>query len=266
MPHVKTSDFLYMWQGKPKHPLPPEDAHYLSPINIHNKNHHRALLLLHGFSSSPAVYRQLLPTLTGYDAFVCPTLPGHGTNLTDFANVNASDWLFSVESICNDLIQRYEHVDVMGLSLGGLLAYHAAQRLPIHHLYLLAPALFITLNIRWTQYLIRMLQCLGIKNIRNHAGTIRDTTNWELTYRRLPLHTVNELLTLINTFNLTPPTCPMDVFLGRHDPVVDVSSLAIHFNGLPHATLHWLEDSSHVLPLDTDMQAITACVNKNTPP
>ncbi len=48
--------------------LIPADAYLLTPVHIKAEGQKHVLLLLHGFSSSPAVYRELLPLLP-------PTMP-----------------------------------------------------------------------------------------------------------------------------------------------------------------------------------------------
>src|SRR3989338_2384602 len=84
MNHINTDDFYYSWRGQEQKKLLDAQASLLKPIDTRGSGHERALLLIHGFASSPAVFRIMLPALTGYDAYVCPTLPGHGANLDVF--------------------------------------------------------------------------------------------------------------------------------------------------------------------------------------
>jgi carboxylesterase len=261
MKHIHPSDFFYMWRGVKQQALLPDQIHRLDPVDLRNNQHKRALLLLHGFASSPAVYRLILPALSGYDALICPVLPGHGSNLTDFSKATANDWKQAVESITEELVKTYELVDVMGLSLGGALACHLATKFPIHHLYLLAPALYLNMHTRTMRLCARLLNGLGIKQITNHAGNICSKAQAELSYQYYPIPTLIELLTFIIEFKPTLPTCPIDLFLGRHDTVVDVSRVAKLFDGHPNTSIHWLPQSAHVLPIDNDVQQIIHCVN-----
>ena len=262
---MELNDFQYMHRGKVIANLLPEDAGLLSPIVHETASHKRALLLLHGFSSSPAVFRCMRERLlTMYDAVYCPALPGHAESIQAFSTIQASDWVASAEHECERLIRDYEEVDVLGLSLGGLLACHLSTRFPLHHLYLLAPALSLHLNVPWTLRATRLLHALGLRQIRNRAGNLLSTAHSELTYRQLPLNAIMQILTLLNDFSWIPPTCPVDVFLGRHDEVVDSNKIAERFAGLPRVTVHWLENSAHVLPLDADVDAILACVQART--
>lgn len=260
---ISIDDFRCMRQGIQLFELTQQDIDLLSPINQRSKNQHHALLLLHGFSSSPAVYRFLLPELSGYDAVICPQLPGHAQNLEAFAKTRAKDWLLFVEQTYRQLSNEYEHVDVMGLSLGGLLACHLSSHFTLHHLYLLAPALDLHLSINKTLIVLHALRWLGFKQIRAHAGNLYSIKHCEIAYRKLPLSIISELLTLIKQFSFTLPTCPTDLFLGRHDKVIDTQQVANRFTQQKHTTIHWLEDSAHVLPLDTDLNLIIQCVKQH---
>lgn len=260
MDHVNIQDFNYMWQGQKRDALSSEAA--LMPIDIRGPGNQRALLMIHGFASSPAVYRFMVPKLTGYDAIVCPKLPGHGSHIEAFAKTQAQDWCTAVETACESLLQQYEHVDVLGLSLGGLLACHIATQYPIHHLYLLAPALALHLHLTPTLWCAQALHACGLKRIPNRAGNIRAPEHAELTYNQMPLRSIIEILSLIKTFKLTSPiTCPIDLFLGCFDEVVDVYKSAAYLMRSPNITTHWLKHSAHVLPLDADVEAIIACIN-----
>jgi len=257
---VNIQDFRFMWQGKPVAPLLSQQANLLAPIDKRGQGHDRALLLLHGFSSSPAVFRAMLPELTMYDAVVAPVLPGHADSITAFANTKANDWLSAAESACSVLVNDYQSVDVMGVSLGGVLACHLSQRFPLNRLYLLAPALSLKMNVSITLRLAHVLHYLGFRFLRNKGGGIHTQGHQELTYRQLPIESVIEILTLINDFKFVPPTCPTDLFVGRFDDVVNSPFVVERFANLPNVTIHWLEHSAHVLPLDGDIEAIVACI------
>jgi len=258
---INRDDFHYMWRGKPTRPLPESETDRLLPVNIHGKKHGRALLLLHGFSSSPAVYRALIPALTHYDALVCPALPGHAENLAAFTSVNSEEWVAAAEAACEALVEQYETVEIIGLSLGGLLAYHLAAKYPIKHLYLLAPAFKLTFNIKLARTLARVLHAFGLKQLKNRAGNLHTKTHDELTYRKLPLRTAIELFTLIENHKFTHLSCSIDLFLGRHDEVVDSAFVASLFESSASCNTHWLENSAHAIPLDGDIEEIITCIN-----
>jgi carboxylesterase len=260
---MNIDDFCYMWRGKQQEQLASEHVYLLKPVSVQGQKNDHALLLFHGFSSSPAVYRQLIPLLPAYDAIVCPALPGHAESIAAFGLVKASQWVAAAEQACALLMKEYKQVDVLGLSLGGLLACHLSQCFNLHHLYLLAPALELQLNSSFALMLAGLLQRLGFKYVRNRAGNLCSERYNELTYRQLPIASVIEILTLIQQFHFIPPRCPTDLFLGRFDKVVNSIMVEKRFAGISTTTIHWLEHSAHVLPLDSDVDTIAACLQQN---
>lgn len=258
---MKKDDFRYMRRGQSLATLTSADLEYMKPVSIQSKARDRALLVLHGFSSSPAVYRYLLPQIKGYDAIVCPVLPGHAQSIDAFSESKAAQWLEAAKNACEPLVSNYSQVDVLGLSLGGLLATELSHSYPIHHLYLLAPALKLKFNLSTTLLLARFLHALGFRQLRNGAGNIRSDDFAEIAYRKLPIPAIIEMLNLAKNYQWTPPTCPVDLFLGRFDEVVDSEAVEALFKPLPQAKIHWLENSAHVLPLDSDLSQIVACIS-----
>lgn len=249
-------DFRCMRQGVQLALLKQSDAGLIKPLQIHNGKKNTALLLLHGFSSTPAVFRHLLTAFTGYDTVIIPCLPGHGNSLSQFASFNRAELVDYVEKTCAYLVDEFEHVDVMGLSLGGVLACHLSQVFKLRHLYLLAPALDLQLNIGFNIALARSLRSLGFCYLRNAAGSLFTENSYEIAFRQLPLTAIIELLTLINEFKFTPPTCPTDLLLGQHDKVINNQAVAARFANNAQTTTHWLSHSAHVLPLDGDIEQI----------
>lgn len=260
---MKRDDFRHMYRGKQLHALTEKDVEAMRPYKKTGQGKEHALLMLHGFTSSPAVYRNLLPLIKGYDAIVCPVLSGHADSIDAFAQSTAMDWMESAEKACEALLNDYKKVDVLGLSLGGLLACALSQKFSLHHLYLLAPALDIRLKINNSLTLARLCHALGFRQYRNVAGNILNPDQSEISYRRLPTSIIIEILTLIDEFNFVAPPCPIDLFLGRKDAVVNSEKVNKRFKKLNHASIHWLNHSAHVLPLDNDVQYIADCINKN---
>lgn len=260
---VNTQDFRFLLKGKQVELLLPAQASMLAPIDIRTQKHGHALLLLHGFSSSPAVFRAMIPELTLYDAVVCPVLPGHSDSITAFSTATAQEWMFAAETACSALLQEYQAVDVLGFSLGGLLACHLSQRFDLNRLYLLAPALLLCNPVPLMLFCVRALHALGFRLLHNRGGNLYTDRYSELAYRQLPMTTIIEILTLINDYKFVPPTCPTELFLGRFDAVVDSPAVAKCFATIPNVAIHWLENSAHVLPLDGDIEAIVACIKSH---
>lgn len=260
---MKVDDFRYIRRGKHLSELTVEEADLLAPINQHGTGKDRALLVLHGFSSSPAVYRYLIPNLKNYDAILCPVLAGHAESIEAFSKSNATDWFLSAKNACEALVNQYQKVDILGLSLGGLLACKLSQSFAINHLFLLAPALRLHLRINAMLKLAQILKCLGFRQLRNAAGNLITNERAEIAYRKLPISAIIEMLTLAQQYEWVPPTCPADLFLGTHDQVVASQQVEHLFCNLPNVRIHWLKNSAHVLPLDNDLNEIIDCINRS---
>lgn len=258
---MNINDFRYMRQGKQLRGLEPAEAPLLQPIRQYNQKTERALLVLHGFSSSPAVYRSILPKIKKYDAIICPTLPGHGDSIDAFSQFTAANWLDASRTLCDELVNKYRKVDVLGLSLGGLLACELSKQFNLNHLFLLAPALSLRMHIAPVLKMTRVFKSLGFIHLRNAAGNLLNEQLAEITYRKLPLATIIEMLQLVLNYQWIAPTCPVDLFLGAHDEVVCSKSVAQLFQPLANARIHWLKNSAHVLALDNDLNEIIECIN-----
>src|SRR3990167_7360843 len=245
MNKINIHDFCFMNQGKIICDLTAKKQSLLKPIKLHNPtNNSHALLLIHGFASSPAVFRKLIPHITQYATIYALSLPGHCTNLCDFAACHSQEWIKAVEIAYLELNQHHHKIDILGLSLGGFLAYQLSLVFELNHLYLLAPALIYPRYIRYSLPIIRILNKFGIKYFPSKAGSACAQNALELTYRRLPLHAIIEILTLTLQKNFTVPTCKTDLFLGQHDPIVSSTQIAALWKNAPNITTHWLKNSA----------------------
>ncbi|MFI4962311.1 MAG: alpha/beta hydrolase [Legionellales bacterium] len=258
---MNSDDFRYMRHGKPLCGLQPSDLALIAPFDQRGSGTERALLLIHGLSSSPAVFRYLIPKLKQYDAIVCPLLPGHGQSVALFRRVKVSEWLETVRIACEDLCKHYTKVDILGFSLGGLLACELTKIYNLNHLYLLAPAFKLPINVPFNIKLAKVAQALGFRDLRNNAGNFLSNEHAEIAFRKFPLSAAVEMLEYQQAFKWVLPACPIDLFLGRHDNIIASEAVEALFTPLANTHIHWLENSAHVLPLDNDLDAIVECIN-----
>lgn len=261
---MKRDDFRHMRRGKQIAALKDNDLKFLKPVHYIGKEKNHALLMLHGFSSSPAVFRYMLPHLLHYDAIVAPVLPGHVDSITAFSRVKALDWLIAAENICDPLFRDYQRVDLLGFSLGGLLACYLSERFQFNRLYLFAPALALRLPLKAALKTAAIFQRLGFSQLRNAAGNLLHPEHSEIAYRRLPLTTIREILYFIDEFHWQPPQYPIELFLGCHDLIVNSHKISAFFARLPNAEIHWLKNSAHVLPMDNDFEQIIHYMNERS--
>lgn len=251
------NDFAWISQGQHLRFCSKEDCILLKPYEKeYRAKKDRALLMLHGFSSSPAVWRLFYPHLESYDRVSAPLLAGHGISIHEFAKVSSQQWLHQVRVECKKLCQEYAQVDVIGLSLGGLLACHLAQEFPIHRLFLLAPALSLNDSCPILLKTAQLSKNLGFQFVKNAGGQAFKPQADELLFRLLPIKTIVEILSFIDSFQFKSWDIPTQLFLGRHDDVVNSSKVELQLQNLNEVDIHYLEHSNHVLPLDANYQNI----------
>lgn len=96
-----------------------------SYISFHSKE--KGIIFFHGFSGSPA---EMIPFAKLFEekgiSVYCPRTPGHGTDTEDFISTNHEMWLqFALDSLM-EFKKQIKHVDIVGLSMGGILASYAS--------------------------------------------------------------------------------------------------------------------------------------------
>jgi len=102
----------------------------------------QAVLLIHGFSSSPREMSLLGTTLQSSNFTVYGVrLPGHGTQPEDLLHRKAEEWQETVDRGYRSLVKMGFNVSVAGLSTGALLALTLAVKQQPNKLILLAPFL-----------------------------------------------------------------------------------------------------------------------------
>jgi carboxylesterase len=81
------------------------------------------VLLVHGFSGTPAHFRMMGAVLNelGYTVHA-PLLAGHGTSLEDMERANREDWRTSAVEGFETVAATCSRVHAVGLSMGGLLS------------------------------------------------------------------------------------------------------------------------------------------------
>ena len=97
-----------------------------------SKGSDSGILLMHGFTGSPAHMRKLADELAQKGHTVSSiALPGHATTEEDMAQSTWQQWLEAAKRATLDLKNQCKHVTVCGLSMGGVLAMLVAEQMQI---------------------------------------------------------------------------------------------------------------------------------------
>jgi len=103
------------------------------PKSFFYKGGSKAVLLLHSFTSNTVDVKKLGSFLNreGYTCFA-PLYKGHGQSAEHLMLSTPSDWWKSTEEGYNFLkSEGYQHIAVIGVSLGGLLALNVGQKMNV---------------------------------------------------------------------------------------------------------------------------------------
>jgi carboxylesterase len=215
------------------------------------------VLVLHGFTGSPRTVRPWAEHLGAAGLTVrAPLLAGHGANWQALAKTGWTDWYADAERAFTELYARCEQVFVVGISMGGCLAFRLAetQRDRVSGLVVVNPSLAGDNRlIPFTpvlKYLVRAIPSIGgdIKNPGAQEGALKKT----------PVASVATLPAMWKTTaaELASLTQPVLVYRSTVDHVVGPASMKVLTGALPSAEVRMLANSYHVATLDNDAPEI----------
>ncbi len=219
------------------------------------------VLLCHGLSGSPASMRPWGEFLAqrGYTVSV-PRLPGHGTSVTECNRTEWDDWYAEVERALLMLARRCDHVVVGGLSMGGALAVHLAQRHPdvVEGLMLVNPALA---SRDWkARFLLPVMRALRIKEYPAISNDIAKPEQDEVAYDKTPIYALSSFTRqwprlVADLHRLRQPTI---VFHSPQDNIVDTATTELLRAVIGSQDFSYVElpESYHVATLDHDAPKI----------
>jgi carboxylesterase len=230
-----------------------------------------ALLLVHGFSDSPAVFRRMAPALAER-GFLCRAmrLPLFATPLDSYGHTSAAQWRQAVRDELRHLRAGHRRVILVAHSLGAAVALDALAghadavdgtillaplvEVADHHLPLMAAqAWFHVLD-----HLLLFTDRIGIPSpgglVDQSASTLMKTDSF------IPRSVFRELFAVIerNRRRVAALRSPMLMVLAGQDDVVDNHAAEGFFQrcSAPYKRLCYLPAAGHILPMDTGWQAV----------
>ena len=203
----------------PAHPILPGAESFFLPGGP------TGVLLLHGFTSSPAEVRPLGDFLAAHGYTVHgPLLAGHGTAPEDLRGTTWRDWVASAEEGLAVLrAADCTRIALVGLSLGGSISLYLAARQPQAYLGLVtmnSPVFIPTIfqpALRWLGSGLLPFFDKGISDLAAEGPG-----RHELTYTRTPLESVSALIEFLDQVNTVLPEVrtPALVIYSRRDRLV----------------------------------------------
>jgi carboxylesterase len=223
------------------------------------KNAHIGVLLVHGFTGSPASMRPWGEFLhsKGYTVRV-PLLPGHGTVPEDLNQVKWQEWPTKVEYELNQLRKSCDVIFLIGLSMGGgtILNVAASYNDSITGLVLVNPMIHLKgVPVELAFFLSRF------QKMRSSVGDdIKRPGITEWGYDALPTRGIHQLLKMLRVTrrNLKNVTVPVQLFHSVEDHTLPVTNTEIILSQISSSNKTRIElvNSYHVATMDYDQELI----------
>jgi len=208
--------------------------------------HRPACLLLHGFAGGPHELKPLSQALesAGFRTRL-PVLPGHGGPLRQLAEATYEDWLRAAEQHAQEMLETCETFDVVGFSMGGLLAAYVANRFPVRRVVLLNAAVIYFSPGRFLRYAVDALKR-------------RDFSHWKKS-RETPLGASLQFVQLARSLRpeFSRITAPVLIVQGKLDPIVHPASAKwISRRVRGPGRIAWFARSRHMILQDVEAEDV----------
>ncbi|PLS15878.1 lipase [Bacillus sp. M6-12] len=212
------------------------------------------VLISHGFNGTPQSMRYIAAQFSkaGYTVSV-PRLKGHGTSHREMEACSYKDWIDSLEAAYHQLSHCCSSIFIMGQSMGGTLAIDLASRKKADGV--------ITLNAAFeVPDYERYKDAATPRFIEEGEPDINDEDASEITYKKVPLQSIKELLALIEATKEKASSvhCPILFFQSPEDHVVPAKCTEELYHSVParYKRIYALLNSYHVASLDYDKDFI----------
>lgn len=212
------------------------------------------ILICHGFNGTPQSMEYLAQKFAqqGFTIYSL-RLSGHGTHVEEMESCSYQDWIQDVEDGYRLLKQTCSKVFVIGQSMGGALALDLAGKVECEGVLTINAALRVP---DYEHY--RHLS--APRFIPDETPDIKNPKAVEITYKQVPIKSINELLSLMDKVktDLKKVTCPILLFHSPEDHVVphQCSYEIYHFVSSKDKNMVSLTNSYHVASLDYDRDKI----------
>ena len=224
-----------------------------------------AVLVLHGFGDTPQSVRELAHSLhaRGWSVEV-PLLPGHGRTLAEFGMARSHDWIGHTRDQVARLRRTYQHVSLVGLSVGAALcAIVAAERDDLDALVMLSPYLSMPEYVRRLAPLLRVSGKLApFRQSTGRTPSIHDpeAAAQSLGFGAISGHLLAELhdVTSIAREAMSHVSVPTLYMAARNDSRVPVDDTLRNWRDLQtnDREFRLLERSGHIMTADVEKQTV----------
>ncbi|WP_176719876.1 alpha/beta hydrolase [Desulfuribacillus alkaliarsenatis] len=205
----------------------------------------KACLLIHGFTGSPYEIEPLAEALRqeGY-AVEMPILAGHGHD-EDLQDVCWTDWISSAEQALKPMVGKYEEINIVGFSMGSLIATYLSTQYPVARLVLLSPAIYY-INYR------QLFENMSVAIKKRFKDSLSDEfKQYVAKATNTPLRSVIDFRRLTQQLSpyLEQVSVPTLILQGKKDMLVEPDSARHAYEAIksPDKKLLFLENSPHIM-------------------
>lgn len=221
-------------------------------------NNNKGVLLIHGYTGTPAEMRLLGDYLQqeGYTVLGV-RLPGHGTEPWALNEIQWQNWYEEVEKGFYRLQQYCSEVMVAGLSMGGLLAMVTAAKLPVTKAVFMAAPIYVQ---DWRAPLLPLLKHF-IPYLKKKKRNYFTAEKYNIAYNVMPVKPLSSLFALIKLCKneiLPQITIPCLVMQSTKEHTVKPYSASYIYEhlGSKRKELVWYHQSGHILTLDIEREDV----------
>ncbi|WP_080875758.1 alpha/beta hydrolase [Oceanobacillus timonensis] len=209
------------------------------------------VLMCHGFAGSPQSMFTIGEAFADAGYTVCaPRLKGHGTAPEDLEKCTYQDWIASIDEAYAWLEARCDKIVMIGLSMGGTLTLHTAEKYPLAGMITINAAVDVP----------AMYENQVKRFIDDDGPDIKREGVMEITYDKMPVKSVEELKKLVTETKekLGEITCPAVIFVSKEDHVVspENSKTILERIASEQKQMITMKESYHVATLDNDREMI----------
>lgn len=217
------------------------------------------ILMLHGFTGSPAHMRKLGEEMHGRGFAVRGILlPGHGTRPEDMRAVSWQDWLQEARLAAREMAPQYRYFTVAGLSMGGVLSLILAQEMDVTACVSIA-APMDTRN-RFRRLALPCSLVYPMVHKKNDPTRAALDSAYDVGYDAFPTKSTHDLNVLMDQArrHLSLIHCPILAVQSHGDQTVSADSLDTILQGVSSKIRArvWLDTAPHVCTISSEYMKI----------
>jgi carboxylesterase len=236
-----------------------------------------ALLMVHGYADSPAVYRKMAPMLAEM-GFTCRVMrrPGLAMPIEVYAQATREKWKAALVEEIAALRETHDQVWIVAHSLGGAIAidYLLEDQSAVDGVVLLAPLIEVSsersplIPVRLWYRLSRPLLVFTrvVENPFEVDARSPEAQAYDMYNHFIPRSIYDEIYEITGNIagRAGELTLPMLMVLSPDDRIVDSEAARAYYvaSGSGRKELIWIEDAGHMIPIDNGWDDVARAIAK----